>query len=191
TEPPIFPLPGRHADPEQVTAHIRAFGAAFQSLSGRLDWDEFDCVFTHLYSLLHRFTACIASDTQSDPPDVSLFDHLRVTAAVAGCLYQFHAAGNTLTDRVLTQPPPKRCTLVVGDLSGIQDYLFDIATVGAGGVARRLRARSFFLQMLAEVAALKVLGAFDLPLANVLMATGGKVSGLLPHLPAPADLIPN
>lgn len=48
--------------------------------------------------------------------------------------------------------------IITGDLSGIQDYLFDVAG-GGGGQARRLRARSFFLQMLAECAALRVLRA--------------------------------
>ncbi len=182
-EPPIFPRPGRQTPQEEVTEHIRGFGQAFASLRDRLDWDDFHCVYAHLFSLLQKFTACVASDTQTEPPDISLFDHLRTTSAIAACLYQHHAAAGTLTDEALKQPVGPRCALLVGDLSGIQDYLFDIATVGAGGVARRLRARSFFLQMLAEVASLKVLSAFNLPPANVLMASGGKFYVLLPTIP--------
>jgi CRISPR-associated protein Csm1 len=183
-EPPIFPRPGRQTPQEEVTQHIRDFGQAFVSLRDRLDWDDFRCIYGHLFSLLQMFTACVASDTQADPPDISLFDHLRTTSAIAACHYQHHAEAGTLTDQALKQPAGPRCVLLVGDLSGIQDYLFDIATVGAGGVARRLRARSFYLQMLAEVAGLKVLRAFGLPPANVLMACGGKFYVLLPVIPS-------
>jgi CRISPR-associated protein Csm1 len=181
-EPPIFPQPGRRTPQEEVTEHIRDFGQAFSSLRDRLDWDDFRCVYAHLFSLLQKFTSCVASDTQTEPPDISFFDHLRTTSAIAACFYQHHAAEGTLTDQALKQLVGSRCALLVGDLSGIQDYLFDIATVGAGGVARRLRARSFFLQMLAEVASLKVLRAFELPPANVLMASGGKFYVLLPMI---------
>jgi CRISPR-associated protein Csm1 len=45
--------------------------------------------------------------------------------------------------------------IVLGDISGIQNYVFDVAEEG-GGQARRLRARSFFVQLLAESAALHV-----------------------------------
>lgn len=48
--------------------------------------------------------------------------------------------------------------IVLGDISGIQNYLFDVSDAG-GGQAQRLRARSFFIQILAEAAALRVLGA--------------------------------
>ena len=44
--------------------------------------------------------------------------------------------------------------IVLGDVSGIQRYLFDVAETG-GGQARRLRARSFLVQALVERAALQ------------------------------------
>ncbi len=53
--------------------------------------------------------------------------------------------------------------IVLGDISGIQSYLFDVAEAG-GGQARRLRARSFFIQLLAEAAALRVLRALEWPI---------------------------
>jgi CRISPR-associated protein Csm1 len=41
---------------------------------------------------------------------------------------------------------------VAGDISGIQDYVLSVSTLG-GGQARRLRARSFFVQVVEELAA--------------------------------------
>ena len=52
--------------------------------------------------------------------------------------------------------------IVLGDVSGIQRYLFDVSEAG-GGQARRLRARSFLVQALAECAALRVLDALHWP----------------------------
>jgi CRISPR-associated protein Csm1 len=48
---------------------------------------------------------------------------------------------------------------VAGDLSGIQAYVLNVSTAG-GGQARRLRARSFFVQVVEELAARAVLEAF-------------------------------
>jgi CRISPR-associated protein Csm1 len=44
--------------------------------------------------------------------------------------------------------------LIVGKISGIQDYLFDVAAEG-GAQAKRLRARSFFMQILTETLAIR------------------------------------
>jgi CRISPR-associated protein Csm1 len=65
--------------------------------------------------------------------------------------------------------------IILGDISGIQSYLFDVAEEG-GGQAQRLRARSFFVQLLAETAALRALRALGWPLdlGHILMAGAGK-----------------
>lgn len=63
--------------------------------------------------------------------------------------------------------------IVLGDISGIQSYLFDVAEVG-GGQAQRLRARSFFVQLLAETATLRVLRALNWPLDSIRLSGAGK-----------------
>src|SRR5438105_26441 len=63
--------------------------------------------------------------------------------------------------------------IVLGDISGIQNYLFDVAEEG-GGQAQRLRARSFFVQLLAEIAALRVRRALEWPLDSILLSGAGK-----------------
>lgn len=181
-EPPIMPVVDDGPDSDELATHARAFQESLTQLGSRLNEDDFESLYTHLMALLHRFGTCLAGDTQNDPADVSMYDRVRVTSALAACLYQYHAADGILTEDGLENPPAGRCILLVGDVSGIQDYLFDIATVGAGGVAKRLRSRSFFLQMFPEVASQKILREFDLPLANTLMSSGGKFYILLPNL---------
>lgn len=58
--------------------------------------------------------------------------------------------------------------LIVGKISGIQDYLFDVAAEG-GAQAKRLRARSFFMQVLTETLALRTAAAFRLSFKNTLV----------------------
>lgn len=63
--------------------------------------------------------------------------------------------------------------LIIGDLSGIQDYLFDVANEG-GQQARRLRARSFFIQLAAECLALRVMKAAGCSKDDLLFCGAGK-----------------
>jgi len=63
--------------------------------------------------------------------------------------------------------------LIVGDISGIQDYLFDISGRG-GGQSRRLRARSFYLQALTECAALRVMHAAGWSTDSILLTAAGR-----------------
>jgi CRISPR-associated protein Csm1 len=64
--------------------------------------------------------------------------------------------------------------LIAGALSGIQSYLFDVAHEG-GRQARRLRARSLFIQIVAECAALRLRHAAGWGPEAVIISGAGKV----------------
>jgi CRISPR/Cas system-associated protein Cas10 (large subunit of type III CRISPR-Cas system) len=53
--------------------------------------------------------------------------------------------------------------IMLGDISGIQGFVFDFAEEG-GGQAQRLRARSFMVQLIAKVASIRILNALNCPL---------------------------
>ncbi len=78
--------------------------------------------------------------------------------------------------------------IVLGDISGIQSYLFDVAEAG-GGQARRLRARSFLIQLVAETAALRTLLALGWPAddAHFVLSGAGKFVLQGPDAPGAAD----
>ena len=63
--------------------------------------------------------------------------------------------------------------IVIGDISGIHDFVFAVPQTG-GGQARRLRARSFLLQAAAECAALAVQRKLDWPDESLLFAAASK-----------------
>jgi len=185
--PPFFAIEGKSAEPSEAGVHQQQFKQRLSELRRYVNWDDFDCVYTHLLSLLQTYAWCIPAGAQGDAPEVSLYDRLRSTAAIAACLYEYHLKGDTLTEEAIAGENQTRCVLLTGGVSGIQDYIFGISTVGAGGVAKRLRARSVFVQLLSEAASLRVMREFGLPLANLLMASGGKFYILLPNLPDTAD----
>lgn len=168
-------------NPHRQTKHLRKFGQEFDSIIGFLDLKNFNLVFTHLVSLLQRFTWCVPGNTQEEIPDISLYDHLRTTCAIASCLYTFHTENSSFSIPAITDDGSDKFRLLAGDLSGIQGYIFDIANIGAGGVAKRLRARSFYLAALSESICHSILHRFNLPLTNVIMSSGGKFYILLPN----------
>lgn len=178
--PGIFPAEFEYYSPNEMNKHLQSFGADFRSLFERIDTTSFECVCTHLLGLLQKYTWCIPSNTQEKIPDVSLYDHLKTTAAIAACLYKYHSDKGNLDERHI-QKDEDRFYIVVGDLSGIQDYIFDIASTGAGGVAKRLRARSLFVQLIIEAVAHRLVRRLGLPLANIVMFSGGKFHCLLPN----------
>ncbi|MDA8241179.1 MAG: type III-A CRISPR-associated protein Cas10/Csm1 [Nitrospiraceae bacterium] len=166
-------------DEGEFNAHLQGFGEEFNTLVSGMKSADFDALFSNVLTILLRYSWCIPSNTQEEYPDVSLFDHLRTTAAIAACLYQYHSP-NFLENKI-KEDKTEKFVLLVGDLSGIQNYLFNITHIGAGGTAKRLRARSFQLNMLSEIVSHKILHAFNLPLANILMTSGGKFYVLLPN----------
>ncbi len=143
-------FPGEFPDHEkdELERHVRKFRRDFSGLftksePGAVTTSDFDCLVSHLTNLLYKYTWCTPSDPQGSIPDVSLFDHLKCVAAIASSVYLYHSESGTLSEPEIRRTDIKRFCLVVGDLSGIQNYIFDIASIGAGGgVARRLRARS-------------------------------------------------
>ncbi len=120
-------------------------------------------------SVLERYTWCIPSATNV-VPDISLFDHLKTSAAIAVCLWETRSG----------EPSEKPFLLVAGDLSGIQNYIFGFQA-GLGGLARRLRARSFQIEVFSEAISLHILRRLSLPIFHRILFAGGKFELLLPN----------
>ncbi len=176
---------------EELTQHIREFGEEFNKrLKPELTGD-FPSLLAHLLNILYRYTWCIPADTQEDNPDISLYDHLRTTCAIAACLYKVHAGkqGPALEAAIAGDPADPEFLLATGDVSGIQSYIFGISHIGEGGVARRLRARSLMVQLLTEAAARNILERLELPQTCQVMAAGGNFYLLLPNTPETADTL--
>ncbi len=133
-----------------------------------------------LDSILYKYLWCIPS-TVKDFPDVSLYDHLIITTAIAVCLYKFHNADNSLNNlEKIKDDSIEKFLILSGDMSGIQKYIFDIKKGQYS--AKSLRARSFEIQMLCENIANFILNKFELPLFNKILNAGGRFLLILPNI---------
>ena len=133
-----------------------------------------------LDALLKNYTWCIPSTT-IDEPDISLYDHLITTAAIASVLYRYHEEEGTFSEDEIKRYDLKKFLFVTGDLSGIQDYLFDLKSTKYN--AKHLRARSFELQLISDAVASKILEMGGLPHMCKIMDAGGRFLLLLPNTP--------
>jgi CRISPR-associated protein Csm1 len=71
--------------------------------------------------------------------------------------------------------------LILADLSGIQDYLFQVRETG-GKQARSLRFRSLYMQLISEAISVRLLRAMDLDEDRLLFCSAGKLAIDAAHL---------
>ncbi len=128
---------------------------------------DFDSFLVVMDSLLKKYFWSIPASGKEDE-DISFYEYIRTATAVAAVLVQ---------DIQADMP----YMMVAGHFSGIQKYIFSVSRVGTGGVAKRLRARSFYVNAMVSALAHCIIHKFGLPMVNILMLTGGKFYILLPN----------
>lgn len=189
-----FPTKLKNLNPgegEKIVDSYRRLWDGFKGDFENIDTVNVDNFTVSLLSLMEKYTWCIPIST-IDRPDISLFDHSKTTAAIASALYLYHTdAGDLDTAKFAVKDETVKFTLMAGDISGIQNYIFNIKNVGIGGTAKRLRARSFFLSTLSDIAAHKLLHAFGLTISNLIISSGGKFYLLLPNIKESSKIIEN
>ena len=150
------------------------------------DWQDrqpvgLSAICACLDALFERYFWSVPASTVDKLPDNSLYAHSRTTAAIAAALYLYHRDTDSRRREALGNEQQEKFLLVAGDLSGIQDYIFAIAHAGGGRVAKRLRARSFYLGRITQALAHKILLDVGLPFLNIVLGAGGKFYLLLPN----------
>lgn len=208
----IFPVPaGECENDSRDTAQARYLELWNQFLEGvkrvpaghrhnlALWLDHFDSlwlVFTHA---IPSATAGIAGNVR---PDVSLYDHSKTTAALAVALWRYHhdrgddaeAVREQLRaqwDKERRESPEarqawedKKFLLVQGDFTGIQNFIFAEGGSTQKRAAKLLRGRSFYVSLLTDLAALKVLEALSLPPTSQVVNAAGKFLIVAPNTTA-------
>ncbi|MCX8089105.1 MAG: type III-A CRISPR-associated protein Cas10/Csm1, partial [Meiothermus ruber] len=142
-----------------------------------------EALLMNLLGIFQELLWNVPSDTQGEP-DVSLFDHLRLTGAIAAALWAYHDGKATV--EALKDERPEKFLLVLGDLGGIQGHIYRIqgAQTGVGGLAKRLRARSLEVSLAAEALGLELLQRTGFTPLQRIMSAGGKFYLLLPNTEA-------
>ena len=141
-----------------------------------------------LNSLLSVWESCMStvpsSTNTGDSPDISLYDHSKVTAAVGACISEYLLdRGETDYFTVLVQQEQsfrlqQAFLLYSADFSGIQKFIYSVSTRNA---LKSLRSRSFFLELCMEHYIDELLQLCGLSRANLLYSGGGHCYVLLPN----------
>lgn len=178
----IFPVKKDQVDLTNREKLLEKFLSEIETMVENLETDDFRIFYTHFLMLLQKYLWCIPYKCSFGNVDVSIFDYLKTTAAISACLYRICSYNKNFNKTFVKDNRSLKFQILVGDLSGIQRYIFDITSAGPGGVAKRLRARSFYITILLEGISHKILHEFDLPLCNIIMTSGGKFYILLPNI---------
>ena len=139
-----------------------------------------------LLSALEAYLTYIPSSTdRSQQTDVSLYDHMKLTAALANCiLVWLRAEGVTdyrheLFSGANAFYEKKVFYLYSMDISGIQAFIY--RQFGTDDVLKNLRARSFYLEIMMENFVDTLLGKEGLSRENLIYSGGGHAYLLLPN----------
>ena len=159
----FFPKSNFNANPDYKT-----LWGNFEKEVKFIQTDSYIVFAESLYALLYKYTCNIVSST-INLPDVSLFDHLKTSAAIAACLYDV-TKQNEFQSVQEIRKHGNPLLLVGGDVSGIQNYIYDILSKSA---AKNLKGRSFYVQLLVDTIIQKLLNELNLFSSNVIYSSGG------------------
>lgn len=138
-----------------------------------------------LLEILETMLSYVPSSTaKGELADISLYDHVKITAAISSCIYQYlqeHSEADYKTilwKRGREFYKENAFLLFSMDISGIQDFIYTIVSKRA---LRTLRARSFYLEIMMEHMIDSLLELLNLSRANLLYCGGGHCYMLLPN----------
>lgn len=151
------------------------------SLSGIKFEDEY---INSLLQVMESNLTFIPSSTQTgELRDISLYDHLKITAAIGLCIEQYLEENNIADYKTELYTNAQQFykkeafRLYSFDVSGIQDFIYNISSKSA---LKGLRARSFYLEILMEDIIDELLGRLSLCRTNVIYTGGGHAYILIP-----------
>jgi CRISPR-associated protein Csm1 len=169
-----FPVEGSDSiSPEALAENYAKLWKKFAAECGSFPDGSFEAFLFSLTHLLHKYTWCIPGRLENNFFNVSLFDLTRVSTALAVCL---HDARLDKTE--------KEFLFIECDIAGIQDFIYNPAFNGQelqDGLARRLRGRSFYINLLVKTLADYVRETLNLYCINILWATGGRLLLVAPN----------
>ena len=174
-------------DPVQDAPDIPAavYRELYQELTGQLTGLQFSPAQANaLLGLLEsQCSALPASTAREEDRDISLYDQLKLTAALAACVSEYlqQADAFSLLDTPAELRREPAFLLYTADFSRIQRFIYTVHTEGA---LRSLRSRSFFLELLMEHYMDELLDGCGLTRTNIIYSGGGHCYLLLPNTAA-------
>lgn len=137
-------------------------------------------------SMLEILESCLSfvpsSTSTAERADISLFDHVKMTAGFGNCIYNYLKENNIvdyksyLFENAEKFYNEKAFIIYSMDISGIQDFIYTITSKGA---LKSLRARSFYIELLMEYMTDEILEMTGFCRTNLIYCGGGHAYILL------------
>ncbi|MBR1852836.1 MAG: type III-A CRISPR-associated protein Cas10/Csm1 [Lachnospiraceae bacterium] len=143
-----------------------------------------ECVNSLLEVLEIGLSYVPSSTAKDEPADISMFDHVKMTAAIGSCVYQYLLSQGQqdfkaeLFENTDSFYGKEVFLLFSIDLSGIQSFIY---TIHSKDALKMLRARSFYLEIMMEHIIDVLLERVSLSRANRIYSGGGHAYLLLPN----------
>ncbi len=177
-----FPITDTESEDNRYNELLNNFLKEFQNIE---DYES-------LLSLMEKYLVHIPAQSPFEingkqflyKPDINLYDHSRVVAAIAIILYEEFLKGSYKgkENKILTSSYKNELNnpaiLICGNVNGIQDFIFDVRSKKA---AKNLKGRSYFVQILTDITAKYIIDRFELKTANILYNGGGNFFILAPN----------
>lgn len=145
--------------------------------------NEFKLLINHdfesVLAVLKKYTSTIPSAVYYAESDISLYDHLKTTAAISNCRYLF-----SKEDKLTSSDTQDVYRIINGDISGIQKFIYKVSSPDDAqrGMSKRLRGRSLYLTLLTEAIANKIILDLNLDSSNILFCGGGRFTIIAPNI---------
>lgn len=127
-----------------------------------------------LLFLLEKYFWSVAA---ANTADISLYDLMKTNAAIACSLYKQYEKGYLKIDE-FSDGSSKQFMLIHGDVSGIQNFIFNIPSKGA---AKSLKGRSVYISLISDCIVRYILDELELQATNLLYNGGGNFFILAPY----------
>ena len=181
----VFPIPENELPEKDISIYYSSLWNKFCTDFRNLPTGSFRAFSESLFFTLKKYTWCIPADCRNKN-GVSLFEHLKTTSALAHCLYCYKDQNPSdfiwkeSDSQLIVKPNIYPLLLVGGDLSGIQNFIYNRSSRKA---ATSLKGRSFYLQLLIDNVIQRIIRhpEIDATIGHVVYSSGGKFYMLLPN----------
>ncbi|KZX12086.1 hypothetical protein MBORA_13150 [Methanobrevibacter oralis] len=142
--------------------------------------------FESVLAVLRKYTSTIPAAVYTSESDISLYDHLKTTTAIANCRYLF-----SKEEKLHQKNNQKVYKIINGDISGIQNFIYRVNSPedAPSGMSKRLRGRSLYLTLLCEAIANKIVLDLNLDSTNILFCGGGRFTIIAPNTKKTDEII--
>ncbi len=137
--------------------------------------------FEHFDSLFMIYAANIPSATVNVIPDTPLYDHCKMTSALATALYLYHEENKSFDIEDIKNYDLQKFLIIQGNFYGIQNFIFSEGSTTTSGASKLLRGRSFQVSLMSELIAHMICDELNLTSSSIVFNAAGQFTIIAPN----------